>query len=346
MEAKTPGQTESGPELDKRLTHIEQQLDTVVGMTAQQSRGFNFQSHGGAEEIDLLELWNVIWQGKWLIIATTFLFAVAAVFYAISLPNMYKSEGVYAPAQEEGGLGGLAAKYGGLAAMAGINIGGGESGDIEQAMALVKSWPFIENFVNKYQLKPYIMGVKKWNQSDNALVWDKDIYNPTSRQWLRDPPKGKQAEPSSFEVFEEFSAMLNANHDVKTGLITIGVEHYSPILAAAWTNNLVKELNNHFQQRDMVDAKKNIEYLNQKINETGIAEMQTVFYSMIEEQTKSLMLAEVSDEYLAKTVIEPQVAELKSKPKRSLIVMLATILGGMFGVLTVLIKHFSKSEFK
>ena len=344
MEAKTPGQTDSGAELDKRLARIEQQLGNVVGMAAQQNSGFNFQPHGGGDEIDLRELWDVIWLGKWLIIATIFVCTIASILYAINQPNMYKSEGVYAPAQQEGGLGGLAAKYGGLAAMAGINIGGGESGDIEQAMALVKSWPFIESFVNKYQLKPYIMGVKKWKQSDNTLVWDKNIYDPVSKQWLRDPPKGMQPEPSSYEVFKKFSKMLSANNDTKTGLIKIGVEHYSPILAAEWTNNLVKELNNYFQQRDMVKAKKNIEYLNKKINETGIAEMQTVFYSMIEEQTKSLMLAEVSDEYLAKMVIEPQVAELKSKPKRSLIVLLAVILGGMFGVLTVLIKHFSKSE--
>ena len=44
------------------------------------------------DEIDLRELFTAIWQGKWIIIAITSLFAVASVFYAINQPNIYKSE--------------------------------------------------------------------------------------------------------------------------------------------------------------------------------------------------------------------------------------------------------------
>ena len=44
------------------------------------------------DEIDLRELFTALWQGKWLIIVTTFLFSVASVFYALSLPDIYKSE--------------------------------------------------------------------------------------------------------------------------------------------------------------------------------------------------------------------------------------------------------------
>ena len=50
-----------------------------------------FQAQNNDDEIDLRELWNVIWRGKWLIIAITTIFAVASVFYALSLPNIYKS---------------------------------------------------------------------------------------------------------------------------------------------------------------------------------------------------------------------------------------------------------------
>ncbi|MDZ7925023.1 MAG: hypothetical protein U5M23_13440 [Marinagarivorans sp.] len=64
------------------------------------------------------------------------------------MPNIYKSEGIYAPAQKQSG-GGLAAQYGGLAAMAGISLGGGESNDIDQSMALITSWPFLEGVINR-----------------------------------------------------------------------------------------------------------------------------------------------------------------------------------------------------
>ena len=81
------------------------------------------QNNIADDEIDLRELFAVIWQGKWLIIAITALFAVASVVYAISQPNIYKSEALLAPAEQEGGggLSALAGQFGGLASLAGVN---------------------------------------------------------------------------------------------------------------------------------------------------------------------------------------------------------------------------------
>ena len=77
------------------------------------------------DEIDLRELFAVIWQGKWLIIAITAVFAIGAVIFAIEQPNIYKSEALLAPTSEEqgGGLSGLASQFGGLASLAGVNLG-------------------------------------------------------------------------------------------------------------------------------------------------------------------------------------------------------------------------------
>lgn len=323
--------------MDERVGNIEKTVMQIA--LASGSVGIEKDS----DEIDLRILASAFWSGRWWIIGITFLFASLSIIYALSLPNMYKSVGVYAPAQKDGAAGGLAAQYGGLAAMAGINLGGGENGDIEQAMALIKSWPFLEDFITKYELKPYIMGVKKWDMNSGNIVWDKKIYDPESKLWVRDPPPGKKVEPGSFEVFEVFSEMVYVKNDAKSGLISIGVEHFVPELSAKWVGLLVKDLNNHFQQRDMKEARRNIDYLNVKINETSVAEMQAVFYGMIEDQTKKLMLAEVSEEYLIKTVVAPKVAEQKSKPRRSLIVVLGCILGGVLAVFFVLVKHFFRS---
>jgi LPS O-antigen subunit length determinant protein (WzzB/FepE family) len=62
-----------------------------------------------------------------------------------------------------------------------------------------------------------------------------------------------------------------------------------------------------------------------------------MLFSLIEEQTKTLMLANVRDEYVFSTVDPAVVPELKDKPKRSLIVAVAIVLGGMFGLFGVLI---------
>lgn len=62
-----------------------------------------FQQATQDDEIDLRELFAVIWQGKWLIIAITAVFTIGAVIFALMQPNMYKSEALLAPASEEQG---------------------------------------------------------------------------------------------------------------------------------------------------------------------------------------------------------------------------------------------------
>ena len=77
------------------------------------------------DEIDLRELFTVLWNGKGLITLITGFAAVCAVLYALWLPNIYESKALLAPKDESGagGLAGLARQYGGLASLAGINIG-------------------------------------------------------------------------------------------------------------------------------------------------------------------------------------------------------------------------------
>ena len=68
------------------------------------------------DEIDLRELFAVLWAGKIKIIFITAIFAVASVIYALSVPNQYKATALLAPAQSDGGgLSGALGQLGGLA---------------------------------------------------------------------------------------------------------------------------------------------------------------------------------------------------------------------------------------
>ena len=327
-------------DLEKRLNQIEQKMDSVVNIPSPYY-GANAQQNNN-DEIDLRELWNVLWTGKWWIIAITFLFAGAGVFYALSLPNMYTSEGIYAPVKQQGSAG-LGSQFGGLAAIAGINLSSGESSDIDQAMALVVSWPFLENIVNDNNLAPYVLGIKEWNKKSKELVWDSEVYDVSNKKWLV-TDSDKPAEPTSYDVFDALSKMIEVSNDAKTGMATLSVTHYSPEVAEQWVRLLMSSLNSHFQHRDVVESRRNIEYLKSKITETSITEMQSVFYGMIESQIQTLMLAEVSNEYLLKEVIPPKIAERKSKPAKAVICILFTLFGGVFACLFVLVRGVFKGR--
>lgn len=72
--------------------------------------------------------------------------------------------------------------------------------------------------------------------------------------------------------------------------------------------------------------------------------MQSTFYKLIEEQTKSLMLAEVQEEFVFKVVDPAVVPEVQGGPQRTLICVLSMLLGGMLGVAGVLVNFVFRKE--
>lgn len=326
--------------IDKRLNEIEKILDANSDVS---HSVFGNKISSRSDEVDLRELFSILWKGKWCIASFAFLLSVVGVLYALSLPNMYKSEGVYALAQKQRDSA-LVGQLGGLASLAGVDLGGGNSNVIDQVITVINSWPFLEKVINKHDLKPLVMGVVGWNRPKNELMWDDTIYDPVERKWLRVTSQGDVAEPSSYEVYKVFKEMLEVDYDAKAGMVNISVQYFSPAIAKVWVDILVDEVNSHFQVRDIQKAKKSVEYLKDRISETSISEMKAVFYGIIESQTKILMLSEVDERYLLEDIVLPKVTEVPSSPKRVLIVILFTFLGGMLAVLLVLVRGLFKSS--
>ena len=298
------------------------------------------------DEIDLRELFGVLWVGKIKIIAITAVFAVASVIYALSVPNQYKATALLAPAQSGGGgLSGALGQLGGLASLAGVSIGGGESSEAQIAQEIMKSWNFIESFIADNDLAVEVFAAEGWDRESNQLQIDGDIYDAETKTWLvENDNTGELGPPSSWELFEEFSEQLAVSEDKKSGLVSVSIEYYSPQIAKQWIDMYVSAVNAHMQQRKVAQVTNNINYLQAQIEKTSIAEMREVFYTIIEEQTKNRMVAEASPEYAFVAVSPSMVPEAKSQPKRALICILGTLLGGMLSVLLVLIMHYTKKS--
>jgi uncharacterized protein involved in exopolysaccharide biosynthesis len=290
------------------------------------------------DEIDLKELFMVLWGGKWLISAVTGLAAAISVVVALSLPNIYTASALLAPAESSGGgLSGLMKQYGGLASLAGVSLPGGEEGSRAQlGMQLMKSRAFIGDFVERRDILPELMAVESWEVGSGNVVYDPEIYHVNSKTWVRDvePPKG--AKPSAQEAHKAFAEVLSVSEDKQTGYVTVSIDHQSPIVAARWVEWLVEDVNAAVKAQDVAEAEKSIEYLKQQVANTSLADLQAMFFELIQSQTETMMLAEVRPEYVFNT-IDPAVApEQKSKPKRALICILGTLIGGTLGVFLVL----------
>jgi LPS O-antigen subunit length determinant protein (WzzB/FepE family) len=297
------------------------------------------------DEIDLRELFGVLWAGKVKIIAITAMFAVASVIYALSVPNQYKATALLAPAQSDGGgLSGALGQLGGLASLAGVSLGGGESGEAQIAQEIMKSWSYIEGFIADNNIAVEVYAAEGWNKGSNTLEINNDAYDVGTSKWLLEDESGAIGAPSSWQLFESFSEMLSVSEDKQSGLVSVSIEYYSPQIAKQWVDMYIESINRFMQQRQIDKVTRNINYLQEQIEKTAIAEMQEVFYTIIEEQTKNKMLAEASPDYVFVAVGPSMVPELKSQPKRALICILGTLLGGMLSVLMVLIMQYAKKS--
>ncbi len=142
------------------------------------------------------------------------------------------------------------------------------------------------------------------------------------------------------EAYKVFSKMLSVSKDKETGMVTISVQHISPYVSQQWVSWLVEDINQAMKEREVAEARKSTEFLQKQLKRTEIADIREVLYKLIEEQTKTIMFAEVRDEYVFKTIDAALVPEEKFKPKRALISILGAILGGVVGVFIVLLSYF------
>lgn len=298
------------------------------------------------DEIDLKELFLALWRGKWIIILVTFAFAVGGVLYALSQPNTYKAEAILASANDSksGGLAGMASQFGGLASLAGISLGGGGADGKVIALATLQSRQFLNAFINKYDILVPLMATEKWDRSQNKLILNPSLYDAEKGEWATNEA-GRSVKPSDWNAYGAFKGILSVSFSKDTGLITLSITHQSPLLAKQWVDWLVIDLNAWMKEKSLDETRRNIQYLELQIEKTNITDMQSVFYQLIEEQTKNLMLAEVQDEFTFKIIDPAVVPETKAGPQRALICIIATLLGGMFGMAIVLIRYaFAKKD--
>ena len=295
------------------------------------------------DEIDLKELFLVLWNGKWLISVVTGVAAVLSVAFALSLPNIYVSESILAPRGGEDLGSSLSRNYGGLAALAGVSLPSGSGGGVEIAKQAIFSSSFVEKYLMD-DILVELMAVESWDAGNDQLVIDVEVYDIEKEKWVRDVSFPLAPKPHIDEVMQVYKDQVSVSEDKQTGIITLRTEHLSPRVAQRWNQLIVQEINNFQRQQKIQKADSAIEYLTKQRESNQLIKMDEIFSSLIEEQIKERMLASVYDNYLFDVIQEPTLPILKSKPSRSLICVLGTLLGGMLGLVIVLVRYYAVTK--
>ncbi len=264
------------------------------------------------------ELFAVVWKRRRLIavcgLASTLVFSVLAFL----MTPVFRGSAVLVPAVNdrsmlEGSLSSALGSVGGLASLAGLNLGSRES-QVEESLAVLRSHEFTENFIETNHLMPLLFP-KKWDAARG--------------QW-KGPPEEHPTLNRAFKVFDD---MRKVTRDTKTGLITLQIDFTDRYKAAEWTNLMVDQLNGEMRARAIRNSDASLGFLQKELATTIDVGTRDAVNRLIESEIKQKMLANVTQQYSLRFVDRALVPDRTDKvaPKKSLIIASGLILGVLMG---------------
>jgi uncharacterized protein involved in exopolysaccharide biosynthesis len=275
-------------------------------------------------ETTLGEQIRALWARKWRIAAATILGAALAVAAAFLVTPKYQASVLLMPVSESGAGGGLgefgsvSSQFGGLAALAGLKLGG--QGRTEEALAVLQSQALTEMYIQQNHLLPVLFS-GRWNSS--------------TRSWKDARPDKQPTLWQANRFFEKSVRQVSTNS--KTGLVTLSITWTSAALAADWANGLVKMTNDYMRQRAIEEAERDIAYLNGEAAKTNVVEVRQGIYAILLQVINREMIARGSQEYALKVIDPAQAPEKPSFPHKLTWLLVGAFLGLLASASAVLI---------
>lgn len=290
------------------------------------------------DEIDLRELFNTINKNRVKIFILTLVVTSLAVIYALSIPNSYKSQTILVPQTEaKPSLGGLST----LAGMAGVDLGG--SGQIDAATSfetILKDYSFEQYMIEKYNL------IDKFTLKQENLVFALSFDGFYNMFHFESSEDSVNIEEKTYRTYEKILTTLSISTDKKSGLITLSAESIDRFLSKELVEIYLVELTNYLRKTEMQNVDKQIKFYKNEFNNIADISIKTQLGNLAAGLLQKKVLAEANEYYNVKQLTKPQVAYIrdKTKPKRSLIVIVSFITSIILGIFAVFFLEFIRSE--
>jgi len=292
------------------------------------------------DEIDLRELWQTILNGKKIIAVVTSVIVSLTLIYALSTPNSYKSETILMPLTEDSGvsLGGL----GGLAAMAGVSLGGGGSMTPDVAFTtLLNDYDFMKNFIIKNKIVEHY---------DNPIADENYVFALGFRglyDIFHSPIEIDETydyDKRIFETIESLKKKFSISSDKKTALINVSFSDEDRYYAPEIIEMFLRDASKYLVSNNLRIIDNKLKYFSKEMNNADGFELRQSLSAMISKILQDKVMMKSKIYYQCDVLTEPSIAYIKdkSKPKRGLILVVSFITSIILGIFLVFFLEFIK----
>ena len=295
------------------------------------------------DEIELSELFSLISKSKIFIITISISLFLISMIYSITLSDIYRSEALLS-VKENGQSSDLLQRYGGLASFAGIDIPTTSQNSADLIIETIKSREFLRRLLLKEEILPKLIASKSFNFEKKEVVFDSNLYDINSKSWVRKPKKNRDVIPSYLEAHEIYIDIISIKKDPLTGYISIHVDHVSPIFSKKLLELIIFESDKQIQEKVLKDTDEALAYLDEELRKEPLNEVRISLSQLIKQKMNIKMTAMISENYSFEVIEPPFLPELKNRPSRAIISLVGGLIGLLFSILFVWMRHYFKNE--
>lgn len=274
------------------------------------------QNNFEEEEIDIMAIIMRLWEKRWFIIKVTCVFAVLGVFVAIFTPKEYTASCVVVPETKGGAFSG--SSLGGLAAMAGINLGGANGGEMlsplmydklmknidlrKELMQTPINWEeyeepvtILDYYTNPDYAKTSVLGVVKKYTIGLPFTILNAIRGEQKKEEMQlpsDVPKLSAYTQDELKCIKAFAPQFSIMADKKNGDVTITARMPEALAAAQVVDAVQNLLQKYVIELKLQKAEVNYEYIKQRYDEAKVVfEQKQEEYAKFQDANKVLTSA-------------------------------------------------------
>jgi uncharacterized protein involved in exopolysaccharide biosynthesis len=265
------------------------------------------------DEIDLGIYFAILRKVWWKVALLSLAVGVATLLYMFTKPNIYQATAVITPSVDEKKQN---PTFGALASF-GVGIGGPSS--IEDLDTLFKSNDLSVRVFRKYNLWPIILG-DKFDPTAGKVkpAWMDRLFGNDNGPKL----------PGDWDAIRAAKGSLKISVNKKGGTVSVSFESPSAEGSANIVKYFLEEGKSRLQEEALERATTNKKFIQEQIGKTVDALTRDRLYSLYGQEVEKEMMARNREQFGFRIIDSPRVPDRKSKPRRGLAALMATLVVG------------------